>query len=47
MLPKNARKRQNLRILQGKLSQNVIFLCANIFFKICFFKKKILQNHAF
>ena len=40
MLFKNARKTQNLRILQGKLNQNVIF-CVQIFFKIVLFLKKL------
>ena len=37
MLFKNARKMQILRILRGKLKQNVIF-CVQIFFKIVLFK---------
>ena len=32
-----ARKTQNLRILRGKLNENVIFVC-KVFFKICFQK---------
>ena len=32
MLSKNARETQNLRILRGKLNQNVIF-CVQKFFK--------------
>ena len=37
MLFKTACKTQNLRILRGKLNQNVIF-CVQIFFKIVLFK---------
>ena len=37
MLFKNARKMQKLRILRGKLKQNVIF-CVQIFSKSCFLK---------
>ena len=37
MLFKSARKTQNLRILRGKLNQNVIF-CVQTFFKNMLFK---------
>ena len=37
VLFKYARKTQNLRILRGKMSQNVIF-CVQTFFKMCFLK---------
>ena len=37
MLFKSARKMQNLRILRGKMRQNVIF-CVQFFFKILLFK---------
>ena len=37
VLFKYARETQNLRILQRKMSQNVIF-CEQIFFKIVLFK---------
>ena len=37
VLFKYARKTQNLRILRGKMRQNVIF-CVQIFFKIVLFK---------
>ena len=35
VLYKTARKTQNLRILRGKLNQNVIFFCANFSSKSC------------
>ena len=41
ILFKNARKTQNLRILRGKLNQNVIF-CVQIFFKNVLFKNNFL-----
>ena len=47
MLFEQARKTQNMRILRGKLKQNMIF-CVRIFFKIMLFKNLFFfQNHAF
>ena len=51
MLLKSARKTQNLRILRGKMSQNMIF-CVQVFFKIVlfeniFFFKNVLSKNNF
>ena len=52
MLFKTARKTQNLRILRGKLNQNVIF-CVQDFFQnllfknIFFFKIMLFKNNFF
>ena len=46
VLFKNARKTQNLRILRGKLNQNVIF-CVQIFFKIVLFKNILSSKSCF
>ena len=42
----NALKMQNLRILRGKLKQNVIF-CVQSFFKICFLKVVFSSKSSF
>ena len=49
VLFKNARKTQNLRVLRGKLSQNVIlFFCVQFFFsKSCFLKKFFSSKSCF
>ena len=51
MLFKYARKTQNLRILRGKLSQNVIFSVENFFqnllFKITFSTKSCFLKNIF
>ena len=47
VLFKSARKTQNLPVLRGKMSQNVIF-CVQKIFKIVLFKNiLLLQNQAF
>ena len=47
VLFKIASKKQDLRILRGKLDQNVFF-CVPCFFQIHAFEKYgFLQNHAF
>ena len=46
VLFKYARKTQSLRILRGKLNQNVIF-CVQIFFRIVLFLEKISSKSCF
>ena len=45
LLFKNARKTQKLRIVRGKLNQNVIF-CVQVFFKNMLFLKKNFSSES-